>query len=111
MFEDTGVDAIMIGRGAIGNPWIFKSILEGKDYIPSKEELLETIRKHYYLLIEIKGEYVAVREMRKHVSAYIKGIPMATEIRRKINLMEKKEEVMDMLTDFFALDIANSKYL
>lgn len=97
MLEYTKCDAIMIGRASIGNPWIFKSIVEGIDYKPSIEELVETIIKHYNLLSEIKGEYVAVREMRKHVSYYVKGLPMATEIRRQINEITNKDEAIKLL--------------
>lgn len=97
MLEYTKCDAIMIGRASIGNPWIFKSIVEGIDYKPPIEELIETIIKHYNLLSEIKGEYVAVREMRKHVSYYVKGLPMATEIRRQINEITNKDEAINLL--------------
>ena len=98
MLEYTKCDAIMIGRASIGNPWIFKSIIEGVDYKPSMEELVETIIRHYELLTEIKGEYVAVREMRKHVSYYIKGLPMATEIRRRINEITSLEEAKKLIS-------------
>ena len=98
MLEYTKCDAIMIGRASIGNPWIFKSILEGIDYKPSMEELIKTIMEHYDLLTELKGEYVAVREMRKHVSYYIKGLPMATEIRRRINEITSIEEAKAFLS-------------
>ena len=98
MLEYTKCDAIMIGRASIGNPWIFKSIIEGKDYKPTIKELTETIMKHYDMLAEIKGEYVAVREMRKHVSYYIKGLPMATEIRRRINEITSIEEAKKFLS-------------
>ena len=98
MLEYTKCDAIMIGRASIGNPWIFKSILDGVDYKPSLEELVDTILRHYDLLTEIKGEYVAVREMRKHVSYYIKGLPMATEIRRRINEITSIEEVRNLIS-------------
>ncbi len=97
MLEYTKCDAIMIGRASIGNPWIFKSVLENSDYKPSQEELIETIIKHYELLSEIKGDYVAVREMRKHVSYYVKGLPMATEIRRQINEITEIEEAKKYL--------------
>ena len=97
MFEYTGCDAIMVGRASIGNPWIFKSILAGEDYKPSREELVDVLKEHYKLLIELKGEYVAVREMRKHVSYYIKGLPMATEIRRRINEIDNKEEAFELI--------------
>ena len=97
MFEYTGCDAIMVGRASIGNPWIFKGILSGEDYKPSREELVDVIKEHYKLLIELKGEYVAVREMRKHVSYYIKGLPMATEIRRRMNEIDNKDEAIEMI--------------
>lgn len=97
LFEETNCDAIMIGRGAIGNPWIFKSILDKQNYIPSKEELFEVIKNHYENLVELKGEYVAVREMRKHISYYIKGIPNATEMRRRINETESKNDAFAIL--------------
>lgn len=97
MFEYTGCDAIMVGRASIGNPWIFKGVLSGEDYKPSREELVDVIKEHYKLLIELKGEYVAVREMRKHVSYYIKGLPMATEIRRRINEIDNKDEAIEMI--------------
>lgn len=97
MFEYTGCDAIMVGRASIGNPWIFKGILSGEDYKPAREELIDVIKEHYKLLIELKGEYVAVREMRKHVSYYIKGLPMATEIRRRINEIDNKDEAIEMI--------------
>lgn len=88
----------MVGRAAIGSPWIFKNILEGKDERPSNAEVYEIIKKHYNMLCDLKGEYVAVREMRKHISAYIKGIPMAAEIRHRVNEMESKEKVLELLS-------------
>ena len=97
MFEDTGCSAIMIGRAAIGNPWIFQNILSGKDARPSNAEIYDVIQRHYEMLTELKGEYVAVREMRKHIAAYIKGLPMAAEIRRKVNEIDSKEEVLELL--------------
>ncbi|MBR3887572.1 MAG: tRNA dihydrouridine synthase DusB [Clostridia bacterium] len=99
MIEYTKCDGIMIGRAAIGNPWIFKSIAEGANYVPSKEEIYDVIEKHYNNLIELKGEYVAVREMRKHISYYIKGVPNATEMRRRINETTQKDEVIKILEE------------
>lgn len=100
MFEYTKCDAIMIGRGAIGNPWIFKNILEKTNEKPTPSEIYDVIEKHYNLLTELKGEYVAVREMRKHISYYIKGIPQATELRRKINENDSKTEVLNLLKEY-----------
>lgn len=97
LVEQTNCDGIMIGRGAIGNPWIFKSVIEGIEYKPSKEEIIDIILEHYDNLCELKSEYVAVREMRKHISYYIKGMPNATEIRRKINEITDKEEAIKVI--------------
>lgn len=105
MFEKTGVDGIMIGRATLGNPWIFKEIsayLKDEEYIPpKKEEILETIFNQYNMLVAEKGEYTAIREMRKHISWYVKGMNDASEIRSKINLMENKEEIFKILAEYF----------
>ena len=105
MFDKTNVDGIMIGRGTLGNPWIFKQIistLNNEEYLgPTKEEKLETILKHYDMLTAEKGEYTAVREMRKHVSFYIKGMENATTIRNEINSLEDEDEIKKVLIDFF----------
>ena len=72
MFDYCKVDGIMIGRASLGNPWIFKNIIDGIDkdniYVVSKEERLQTIINHINMAIEEKGEYVGIREMRKHIS-------------------------------------------
>lgn len=105
MFEETGVDGIMIGRATLGNPWIFNEViayLNGDEYInPSKEEILDTIINHYNMLIEEKGEYTAVREMRKHIAWYIKGMKDASVMRNQINLIEDKENIIKILKTFF----------
>lgn len=99
MIEYTRCDAIMIGRAAIGNPWIFKSIANGVEYVPDKKEIYDVIIKHYNNLIELKGEYVAVREMRKHISYYIKGVSNATEMRRRVNEATEKDLVIKILKE------------
>ena len=105
IFEQTGVDGIMIGRASLGNPWIFRDIinyLSGKSKVEvSKEEKLGIIINHINLAIEQKGEFIAVREMRKHISAYIKGMKNASEYREKINKLETKNEVIDCLVEYF----------
>lgn len=102
MFEETGCDAIMIGRGAIGNPWIFRNIINGSNERPETKEIYEVIEKHYNYLTDLKGEYVAVREMRKHISYYIKNLPDATAIRRAVNETETKVEVLDIMRKYLA---------
>ena len=105
MIEYTGCDAIMIGRAALGKPWIFKEIVEQNKIDMKQEELYKIIKKHYDLLSELKGEYIAVREMRKHISWYIKGLPLATQIRNQINMLESKDEVLELLYMYLVKEI------
>lgn len=97
MFEETGCDMVMIARGALGNPWIFQSLLTGEDYIPSVQERAEVIRRHFSYVLKEKGEYVAVRSMRKHIGWYVKGLRGAVRIRRQINTLETAEEIYEAL--------------
>lgn len=105
MFEQTGVDGIMIGRASLGNPWIFEEIisyLKGEQIRDiSKEEKLDTILKHIEWKVEEKGELVGIKELRKHISAYIKNMPDATTMRNKINKIEAKKELEDCLKEYF----------
>ena len=105
MFEKTNVDGIMIGRGAIGNPWIFEEIisyLQNKNIREvSKKEKLETIIKHIEYEIEEKGEITGIKELRKHMSAYIKNMPKASEVRDRINRIEEKDELITCLKEYF----------
>lgn len=104
-FEQTGVDGIMIGRASLGNPWIFEEIisyLKGEQIRDiSKEEKLDTILKHIEWEVEEKGELVGIKELRKHISAYIKNMPDATTMRNKINKIETKKELEDCLKEYF----------
>lgn len=105
MFEQTNVDGIMIGRGSIGNPWIFEEIisyLEGKEpRIIDNKERLKTIIKHIELEIEEKGENVGIKEMRKHLVHYIRNGKDASQIRQKINSIDNKTELIDCLNEYF----------
>lgn len=105
MFEKTGVDGIMIGRASLGNPWIFEEIIsylkQEKIREISKEERLQTILKHIEWEVEEKGEVVGIKELRKHISAYIKNMPDATTMREKINRIETKKELEDCLKEYF----------
>lgn len=104
MMEQTGVKAVQIGRGAVGNPWIFKNILlieEGKDeIIPTNREVYDIIVEHYNLLIKDKGERVAINEMRKHIAQYLKGFHSSSTIRREINTTSDKVKIFEILEDF-----------
>lgn len=106
MFEVTGVDGIMIGRGAFGNPWIFSRIkyfLETgkKMHEIDIEEKRNIINTHFMLEIEEKGEYTGVREFRKHLAYYTKGMPGSSEFRSKINSLESKENVIKAINEYF----------
>lgn len=107
MLEQTGCDGVMIGRGAQGNPWIFKEILyyleTGKLMEPvSKEEKVAVIKRHIELQMQYKGDYIGVREMRKHLAWYSAGLPGSAGFRNAVNLMETKEELLDAVDKVFA---------
>ena len=104
MLEDTGCDGVMIGRGAQGNPFIFKQIDEylstGKiTYFPTNREKLEAAIRHVNLVCELKGEHRGVLEARKHIAWYIKGIPHSNELKTKVFTISGKEEMLDVLND------------
>lgn len=108
MFEETGVDGIMIGRASLGNPWIFKQIayfLEKGEKLPeiSLGEKYKVILEHFNLLLKEKGEYTSTREIRKHIAWYVKGMPNATVIRDKINFVETEEDFKNILKQYFNL--------
>ena len=105
MFDYCKVDGIMIGRASLGNPWIFKNIIEGIDnenysYYISKEERLKIILKHIDFAIKEKGEYVGIREMRKHISGYTKKLPNSSEFRDKMNRIENIDELKKIITEY-----------
>ena len=106
MFEETGVDGIMIGRGTLGNPWIFADIeyylKNGKKREErSLEEKYQVILEHFNLLLEEKGEYTATREIRKHIAWYVKGLKNASEIRNEINKVETADDFFNILKIYF----------
>lgn len=106
MFEKTGVDGIMIGRGSLGNPWIFQKIqyyLKNGEFLEDVdlEKKLELIKEHFDLELKEKGEYTGIREFRKHISYYTKGLPDSSVFRGKINFLENKDEVITELDRYF----------
>lgn len=105
MLDYTGCDAVMIGRAAQGNPWIFSRILkylETGELIPEPDfnEKITLALRHLDMLVEDKGEFIAVREMRKHLGWYTKGMPNSSELRVCINKTENKEELKKLLFKF-----------
>ena len=106
MFEETGVDGIMIGRGAFGNPWVFKNIkyfLQTGEKLtkPTNEEKLSVIKRHIELAVEEKGEDVAVKELRKHISWYTKNLKNSSEFRNEMNKIETKKELVNYIEEYF----------
>ena len=103
--EETGCDGIMIGRGIQGNPWLFSQI---KEYfvtgiIPEKphvDEVIEMILKHAKLQIMFKGEYVGIREMRKHVAWYTTGYPKSAKLRNAVNEIASLEELEALMMQY-----------
>ena len=105
MFEYTGVDGIMIGRGTFGRPWIFREIMEyletGKKMAePTNDEKLAIIKKHIELAVEEKGE-IAVKELRKHIAWYTKNLKNSSEFRNSINKIETKEDLIHKIEEYF----------
>ena len=105
MFEETGVDGIMIGRASFGNPWIFQKIEHflktgQKLQNPTNEEKLEVIKKHIDLAVQEKGE-IAVKELRKHIAWYTKNLKNSSEFRNEINQIETKEDLLQKIQEYF----------
>ena len=100
LLEQTGCDGVMIGRAAQGNPWIFREVvnyLESGTLVtrPDMQEKREAILRHAKLQLECKGEYTAVREMRKHLAWYTVGMPHSARFRQSINAMETMEQLLE----------------
>ena len=107
LLQQTGCDGIMIGRACQGNPWIFrevKNFLESGQICPrpTNREIVDTILRHARLQLQYKGEYIGIREMRKHVSWYSAGVPNSARFRAEINAMESMEELMNAVSAVFA---------
>ena len=101
--EQTGCDGIMIARGAQGNPWIFSEMTAYEETgeippRPDRDSIREMMLRHARLQIKYKGDYLGIREMRKHVAWYTKGLPKAARLREKINAVESYEELENLLT-------------
>ena len=103
MREQTGCDGVMIARGAQGNPWIVSELLEYERTgrlpdRPDVEEIKQTMLRHARLQIEYKGDFTGIREMRKHVAWYTKGLHGAARLRDQINQVESYAELENLLT-------------
>ena len=101
MWEQTGCDGFMIGRGAQGNPWIFRQILhyfETGEHLPrpDMEEVTAMILRHAGMLLDYKGEYTGIREIRKHAAWYTAGFPGASKLREAVNRVESLDELREL---------------
>ncbi len=108
MQDETGCDGLMIGRGVQGNPWIFREIAAYLDKgiilpRPDRTEMKNVILKHAHMQLECKGEYTGIREMRKHISWYTKGMPNSARLRNEINSIEKFSELEALVERLFDL--------
>ncbi|MBR3601995.1 MAG: tRNA dihydrouridine synthase DusB [Lachnospiraceae bacterium] len=108
MIAETGCDGVMIGRAVQGNPWIFREILSQiNDGVrlprPTMEEMRDTIIRHAKLQLEYKGEYTAIREMRKHVAWYTTGLPNSAKFRRHVNEMETLDGLIETVEKLFGV--------
>lgn len=102
LMETTGCDGIMIGRGAQGNPWIFRQILHWmetgeEEPKPDLEEVKSMILRHARMLVEYKGAYTGIREMRKHVAWYTAGYPNSAKLRARVNEIESLEALEHLI--------------
>ena len=103
MLDYTGCDAVMIARGALGNPWIFREanelLAKGTYSVPEKEEIKGLMAEHAKMLVDAKGEYSGIRQMRSHAGFYIKGIKGAAQVRARLNRSESFDELLSIIKE------------
>ncbi|WP_026477003.1 tRNA dihydrouridine synthase DusB [Alkaliphilus transvaalensis] len=112
LLKHTNCDGVMIGRGSQGNPWLFKRIhhyIQTGEVIPGPDlrEKIDLIKKHLKLVVDIKGEYIAIREMRKHIAWYMKGYKNTAQLRNTINHITSQEGMVNLLEEYYqsAIDL------
>lgn len=100
MREQTGCDAVMIGRAAMGNPWVFKSVAEDREHTPPIEERFRVLRRHVDLHLRYAGEHATAREMRKHLGWYLRGLRGSSMVRVKLQSLRSAQDIHDTLRQF-----------
>ena len=105
IFDQTDCDAVMIGRGAQGNPWIFNRVVRYLETgqvveMPTEEEILNVVKRHLNMIVELKGERIGVREMRTHISHYVGGMYDSAKFRNYVFKLETKDEVSEAIEAF-----------
>ncbi len=111
MLAETGCDAVMVGRAACGNIWIFKQIARYLSHGeitagPTLAEKAATLLRHLDMLIELKGNHIAIREMRRHAASYVKGYPKSAELRTRFNQAMQKSDFEKILSDYLKGDLS-----
>ena len=106
MLDETGCDAVMIGRGVLGNPWLIREIKEYLETgrvqtVVTNQEKLDMIKRHYSLLVQDKNEKLALLEIRSHAIWYLKGMPRSAEIKNKICAAKSSQEIFDILDTYY----------
>ena len=104
MLRVTGCDGVMIGRGAQGNPWIFRNVVRYMETgeippPPGAREKIDTIIRHMNALVELKGEHIGISEMRKHIAWYVKGMRNATYVKEKVFRTNSIDEIITTLRE------------
>jgi len=100
MVAQTGCDAVMIGRAALGNPWVFQSVATGSEVVPSVRERFEVIRKHVELYEDHAGAEATAREMRKHLGWYLRGLPGSAMVRGQLQSMRHARDLLQVLAAY-----------
>lgn len=100
----TGADAVMVGRAALGNPWVIKQLtyyLETNEVLddPTPTEIIKTAKEHLLRLVDLKGEHTATKEFRKHASYYLKGLPGSAKAKVKVNQQTEPEKMIEVLEE------------
>ena len=106
MSRETACDAVMVGRGSLGDPWIFKGIQQlfsgdGEDYLPTLSQRYEIINAHWKMETEFSGQRIADKSFRKHLLWYTKGLPCSSRFRQIVSIMTERQAMMDELDRFF----------
>lgn len=105
MIEHTGCDMVMVGRAAEGNPWIFKELCQAEQGIaytgPGKEEMRDMIMRHARMLVEHKGDYIGIREMRKHAAWYTQGLKNSSRLRASLSEIESLDKLNELINEMF----------
>lgn len=106
MLDQTGCYAVMVGRGAMGNPWIFRDWQRAANRLApldvTPRERIDTALEHAHMLVQHKGDYIGLREMRKHMAWYLKGLRGSAQVRVKLNCAESFAHMEDLLKDYLS---------